>query len=158
AAVDARTDVYGLGATLYFLLAGRPPFEGTTGEILSKVLDAEPPPLRGVAPPALATIVACCLEKDPERRYPTAAALPAALGRSRRAEPIAARRAGPWRALRRFAYRHRVALLVAAVAVVGAAVPFGMWRRDRSRDGERAALAQRFGVEIERMRDGMRRA
>jgi eukaryotic-like serine/threonine-protein kinase len=161
AAVDARTDVYGLGATLYFLLAGRPPFEGTVGEILSKVLEAEAPAVRSAdptLPAALETIVACCLEKDPERRYPSAAALAADLRRFRQGEPIHARRAGRWHRLRVWARRHRAALLVAAVAVVGSVVPFDMWRRERGREDERAALAQRFGVEIERMRDLMRRA
>src|SRR6185436_10345753 len=63
-ALDRRTDVYGLGATLYALLAGKPPFEGPSSlEVLIKVTESDAPPLP--VPDDLATIVTKCLQKEP---------------------------------------------------------------------------------------------
>ena len=75
------TDVYGLGATVYHALSGRPPVEGgSLLERLERVLSAEPDlaPVRRVAP-GLASICARCLAKDPARRYPSARAVADAL-------------------------------------------------------------------------------
>ena len=76
--IDARTDVYGLGATLYFLLTGQPPFNGTTDESIRQIQNDPPRPPRSIRkeiPRELEAIVLKCLEKDPARRYPTAEAL-----------------------------------------------------------------------------------
>ena len=82
--VDRRTDVYGLGATLYSLLSGRPPFVGDSAlTIIFGVLNQEPDPLRKITPevPAdLATVVMKCLEKESRRRYASARALADDLG------------------------------------------------------------------------------
>ncbi len=79
ATVDARTDVYGLGATLYEGLSGRPPFEAETMErLLHRMLREEPPPLRRLAPGVsreVETIVRKAMEKEPARRYDDAVAL-----------------------------------------------------------------------------------
>lgn len=94
--VDRRADVYGLGVTLYELLAGAVPFEDAkdTGELLERVTRDDPPPLsraRPDCPPALAAIVEVAVEKDPARRYQTARALADDLGRFLAGEPIHAR-------------------------------------------------------------------
>jgi hypothetical protein len=81
--VDTRTDVYSLGATFYFLLAGRPPFEGKAiGEKLLSHLTKEPTPLRTLRPEVpeeLAAVVAKMMAKDREQRYQSPAAVAVAL-------------------------------------------------------------------------------
>ena len=77
--VDHRTDVYALGATLYELLTLRPPFTGASrDQLLAQIIQKEPPRPRKLNPKVpldLETICLKCLEKDPDRRYPTAGEL-----------------------------------------------------------------------------------
>ena len=83
-AVDARGDIYSLGAVAFFALTGRPPFQGKTVGQLLAAHRSEPPPsltdLRPDVPADLAAVVARCLAKDPADRYPSAADLDRALG------------------------------------------------------------------------------
>jgi serine/threonine protein kinase len=106
-AVDPRTDVYGLGATLYALLTGSPPFDAEQIlELVTKVLQDEPPPpsqLESSVPSALDTICLTCLEKNPAYRYPTAQAMADDLGRFLNGQSITAKPPGvirrEWEAL-----------------------------------------------------------
>lgn len=149
AARTAATDVYGLGATLYALVAGRPPFTGTSVlEILRNVESLEPSPLRRLDPslPAdLDTVVARAMNKDPGGRYPDAAALAEDLRRLLAGEPVLARPETAVRRLWRKALLHHPAA-AAAVAMAGlflaAGTAGGLLLRQRHRDQMLAALEE----------------
>lgn len=88
---DERTDVYGLGVLLFHVLTGRPPFQGSTAiAVMEKVISTPPPRARAFAPqvpPWLDDVCWRAMAKAPEDRYPSAAALAAALARPSRAAP-----------------------------------------------------------------------
>ena len=101
--LDRRTDVYSLGATLWEVLALRPLFGATeetpTPILMEKIQREEPERLRRLHPGLsrdLEAIVHKCLEKDPARRYPTAAELARDLGRYQNGEPVRARPVRSW--------------------------------------------------------------
>ena len=123
--MDHRTDIFSLGGVLYELLTLRRPFEGDTpAQIAQQIITQDPPAatqLRSQCPSELALIAAKALEKSPDRRYQSAAALAADLRRHLDDEPIAARPPGPLRRASKWTRRHpaiSVAGGITAVAVV----------------------------------------
>ena len=124
--IGPPSDIYGLGAILYYLLTSRPPHSGDSmPRVLRAVMEEDPVSPKRLVPnlPAdLVTLCLKCLEKEPERRYQTAALLAEELGRFLEHQPIHA--AAPSVAYRfsKFCKRHRASLLRTASAVILACV------------------------------------
>jgi tetratricopeptide (TPR) repeat protein len=160
ARVDARTDVYGLGATIYDQLAGRPPFVSeSVVEILRQVAEEEPAPLASLVPGIdrdLATIAHKCLAKSPEQRYASALALAGDLDRWLSGEMILARPASLGYRARRFLAKRQGPLVAALAAAVVAGLliaPFWMQARERRASAERAlVLAEAVGRALDNAR------
>ncbi len=160
--LDHRVDVYGLGATLYAVLAEQAPFFGATrAETKRKVLEEEPIRLGLVVPGMsadLETIVAVAMDKDPSRRYPSARAFADDLRRWLEGRPIRTRRAGPLYQLETWVRTRRLAAasLAAVLLLVAAATSSALWLRYR--ENERQALAARHQNEVDQIDSMLRRA
>jgi hypothetical protein len=120
--VDERGDVFALGATLYYVLSGKPPFGGRTGDdVLRATLERPAPPLHEVVPgipPELATITAKALAVTIADRYRDAGALAQDLQRFLAGQLVASHDYTVLERVLRFVRRHRVAVAVVAIAVV----------------------------------------
>ncbi len=152
--IGPATDVYALGAILYELKTGRPPFRAeTASETERQVIAQEPAPpsrLNAKVPRDLETIVLKCLEKEPARRYATAGELAADLARFLNDEPIRARRTGPLGRMVRWRRRNPVpAAALGAMMMTGLlalAAILWQWREavDARQRAERAGAAERW--------------
>ena len=128
--IDERTDVYGLGAVLYEILTGEPPFTGKkTMEILHRVRQEPPRPPRELNPtvdPALQAICLRALAKSRDQRYGTATQLAQDLQRFLADEPVYAY-TEPWtRRAQRWARRHRTAVATAAGLLLTSTIALGV--------------------------------
>ncbi len=130
--LDRRSDVYSIGATLYELLTGVPPFKSKSYfEVVMKITDEKPIELRKIndsIPEDVEIIVLKCLEKDPQERYQSAKALAVDLALYLDGEPINARSSKIYRFKKLIQkYKLRVALLLLAFVLVVASMGAGIY-------------------------------
>ncbi len=160
--LDRRSDVYALGAALYELLCGRPPFEGSNvAEVIVKALQEEPKSLRKINPSIpgdLEAISMKCLEKEPHRRYDSAKALAEDLHRYLQAEPVMAQRTSWYYWAFKKAKKNKTTTAIGAIALVVVFLLAGLWLRAGWQASEQARLAQQFGQEVEKIEGFMRYA
>ena len=160
--LDRRTDVYGLGVTMYAACTGTLPFSGNSVvEIMMRILDTLPPTPRKFNPSLprdLETIILKCLEKDPNRRYESARAVAEDLRRFLEGEPILARRSGIGYRLWRKIRKHRWTFAVTAVATVLLLVFSGLWLHARWMASQQAKIANTFNQHVRIIESTMRYA
>ena len=155
-AIGPQTDIHALGVILYEMLTGRPPFPATTDvEMLKRVaLDepARPHGLRASIPRDLEAICLKCLEKQPSRRYPTAAALADDLARFLAARPTLGTPLGSFGRAVNWARRRPAAAALLAISVLAgpAGLAAAWWNQTSFRSALGAAEQMRPGFQDER--------
>jgi serine/threonine protein kinase len=154
---DGRADQYSLGVILYEMLTGRLPFGGSGHTLLARILQTEPLPPRRLDPAIPRDLEAICLKaisKDPDRRYPSAAALADDLRRFLDCRPVQARPTGPagrvWRWARREPALAGLAAALAVAAASGLTAVVVEWRRAEANLAAAQRREQELGESLRR--------
>lgn len=160
--LDRRTDVYGMGATFYELLGGKPPFHGETStDLLLKALNDDPVPLQKIEPSTpvdIDHIIMKCLEKEPQRRYESARALSEDLQRYIAGDPVQARgTTWRYRTIKRIR-KHKMVAIPVSIAIVIIMVLVGVGIRMQFQARHREVLARQLGQDLEEIDNIMRSA
>lgn len=155
--VDELSDVYSLGAILYEILAGRPPYEGTSAEsILAKVVESKPAPLATVnlgAPPELVHLVERAMARERSKRLRSAEVLANEIAAFRDGRPLSIYEYSSLELMRRFVSRNRATTVVIALATLMLAIVIG-WSVSNvasERDAAREALQLADAEQTERL-------
>jgi hypothetical protein len=150
--LDPRADVYSLGAILYHVLCGRPPYQGESDAVVMQVRSGPPPSLEKVepgTPSELAAVVRRAMERAIERRYPSAREMADDLRRFQTGQLVGAHRYSPLVLARRWLARHPGVLALALLAVL-VAVATGLFGRERKAAATRLRLAADLSAQVER--------
>jgi serine/threonine-protein kinase len=134
--LDRRSDVYSLGGTLYYVLTNKPPYEGNSMEVILKLSQEDPTPVRKIAPEIprdLETIVMKCMDRNPDRRYDSAKAFSEDLERYLNGDSIQARPATVAYRVKRKIQKHKTAAALLAIStflvlVLGGIGIYSWWR------------------------------
>ena len=151
--VDARADVYALGALLYHVLAGEAPYRRVTGSVIDHVLAGPPEPLATLAPaapPDLLAIVEKAMSRDPEARYPGARSMAEDLRRFEAGKLVAAHTYSPATLVARWIARNRAVVAMAAALVVAVGLTAGLFVRSLVHERD-VAHAARIEADAQRV-------
>jgi serine/threonine-protein kinase len=175
--VEFRTDVYGLGATLFAVLTGCLPFRTSSARrvagtlptpelpaeedihLLRRILDEDPPQLRSLVPDLprdLDIVVHMAMQKEPTSRYATAEAFGQDLGRFQRGEPILARPPGLLDRAAKWTRRNRTAARALGVAALAILLGLGVAAWTSRRSNQKSLDAARYGALAEALEAGLR--
>ena len=160
---DRRSDIFGLGLTLYELVGQKPAYDATSREqLIQQIVVASPPSLRTVAPEVpldLATVIEKAIDQDPDRRYSTAGELAEELRRIQNGEPILARRVGLFEKAWKWCQRNSlVASLFAGLVVLFTSCLAGFAVHSKIAHDANLEMKEQFRITKEALQESRRQS